>query len=291
MSALSTAAPEVTLGKNEFARIADMLLADSGIHLASGKAALVHGRLIKRLRAHGMTRFSEYCALVASPGGADERREMLAALTTNVTAFFREPHHFDDLRRKVLPPLLERARRGDRVRIWSAASSSGQEPYSIALTILELLPDAADLDVRILATDIDPNMVSATKAALYEDDTLAAVPKAMRLRWFQRQSEAAPSGQSMYRAAEAMRRLVVPRELNLVGHWPMSARYQAVFCRNVVIYFEASTQARIWARMLPYLEPNATLYIGHSERVAGDAAKLLVIDGVTTYRLSDGASA
>lgn len=286
MSALSAAeAPEARLGEQEFKRIAGMLRADAGIHLAAGKAALVHSRLIKRLRALGMSRFSDYCALVASPAGAAERREMMAALTTNVTSFFREPHHFDDLRARVLPPLLDEARRGGRVRIWSAASSSGQEPYSIALTVLDLLPQAAELDVRVLATDIDPNMVRATAAGVYDESALAAVPKAMRLRWFERGTQTGVSGEPQLRAGAALRRLVAARELNLIGEWPMTARYHAVFCHNVVIYFEAATQALLWSRMAPCLVPGGTLYIGHSERVSGDAARRFAADGVTTYRL------
>src|SRR6202011_537054 len=114
----------------------------------------------KRLRARGVERLSDYCSLISTSDGRDERQKMLAALTTNVTRFFREPHHFDHLRDKVLPPLLAAAKAGGKVRLWSAACSSGQEPYSAAMTILSLAPDAANLDIKILATDIDPNVIA-----------------------------------------------------------------------------------------------------------------------------------
>ena len=134
-----------------------------GIFLSEFKATLVYARLAKRLRTLRLESFGEYCELVASPQGRDERYEMLAALTTNVTSFFREGHHFEHLKQCVLPKLLDEARKGGSVRFWSAACSSGQEPYSIALTILPLMPDAGSYDVKILATDIDPHIVAKAR--------------------------------------------------------------------------------------------------------------------------------
>ena len=271
---------EYPLEAGDFRRIAAMLHADAGIALHENKATLVYSRLAKRLRKLRLGSFAEYCDLVAGPDGAAERREMLAALTTNVTRFFREPHHFEHLRTRVLPPLLEQARRGGRVRLWSAASSSGQEPYSIALTVLQLMPEAPELDVRILATDIDPNMVAAGRAGTYPAALLAEVPAELRRRWF---TPAAGEPGSM-RASDALRSLVTFQEMNLIGTWPMRGRFQAIFCRNVVIYFEEETQARVWSRMVPLLDASGVLYIGHSERVLGEAAPLLRADGITTYR-------
>ena len=151
---------EFAFTEADFRRISAMVHGDAGIHLPDAKATLVYSRLAKRLRALGLTSFKDYCALVSASEGVDERQKMLAALTTNVTRFFREPHHFEHLKEKVLPPLLDAARRGAKVRIWSAACSSGQEPFSIAMTILSLMPDAGERDIKILATDIDPNMVA-----------------------------------------------------------------------------------------------------------------------------------
>ncbi len=265
----------------DFRRIAAILYADAGISLADGKATLVYSRLAKRLRALGLASFRDYCALVGEQDGLDERQRMLAALTTNVTRFFREPHHFDHLRAEVLPKLVARARAGGRVRLWSAGCSTGPEAYSIAMTVLEVLPEAADLDVRVLATDIDPNVVAAAREGVYGEDALSDVPPEARRRWFR--SEAGEGGVG-WRADEALLDLVSFRELNLVAQpWPMKGRFDVVFCRNVMIYFDEPTQRELVGRLAARLPPGGRLYIGHSERV-GAAQSDLVSDGLTTYR-------
>lgn len=269
---------EFAFTEADFRRISAMVHGDAGIHLPEAKATLVYSRLAKRLRALGLTSFKDYCALVAASDGLDERQKMLAALTTNVTRFFREPHHFDHLRDKVLPPLLDAVRRGGRLRIWSAACSSGQEPFSIAMTVLSLMPDAADRDVKILATDIDPNMVAEGRAGAYAPHLLEGIPADYRKRW------TVPAGGGSVRMADELRELVTFNELNLIGDWPMKGKFDAIFCRNVAIYFEDDTQARLWSRFAPLLNPNGTLYIGHSERIQGPASAAFRPDGVTTYR-------
>ena len=263
---------------DDFRTIAATLHAAAGIALPESKATLVYSRLAKRLRALGLESFREYCKLVTGAEGLDERQQMIVALTTNVTRFFREPHHFDHLKEKVLPPLLAAAKRGGSVRIWSAACSNGQEPYSIALTILSLMPDAPNYDVKILATDIDTQMLAEARAGVYSSQIVAAVPGDLRARWFEREGE-------NLRVAEPVRQLVTFNELNLIGDWPMRRQFQAIFCRNVVIYFEEETQSKVFSRFLPLMSPDARLYIGHSERVCGDAAARMETDGVTTYRL------
>lgn len=262
----------------DFRRIAAILHAAAGIALPDTKATLVYSRLAKRLRALGIASFRDYCALVAGSEGLDERQNMIAALTTNVTRFFREPHHFDHLKSQVLPPLLEAARRGEPVRIWSAGCSNGQEPYSIALTILSLMPDAAERNVRVLATDIDANVLAEGREGAYGAAAMEPVPDAMKSRWFERRGET-------WQAGPELRSLVTFNELNLMGEWPMRQRYHAIFCRNVVIYFDEPTQARVFERFLPLMAPGARLYIGHSERIGGAAVARLDTDGVTTYRL------
>jgi len=157
---------EFVFTAEDFRHIAQTLHAHAGIALSEGKAALVYSRLAKRLRVLGLRSFRDYCALIDGVEGVDERQAMMAALTTNVTRFYREPHHFDHLRDKVMPELAAKARAGGRVRLWSAACSNGQEPYSMAMTVLDVLPEAAELDVRILATDIDPNMVAEGAASI-----------------------------------------------------------------------------------------------------------------------------
>jgi len=271
---------EFELTARDFDNIAGIMKSEAGISLQSNKANLVYSRLAKRLRILQIKSFVEYCALVASPAGRDERGEMIAALTTNVTRFFREPHHFEHLKTAILPPLIANAKNGGKIRIWSAACSSGQEPYSIGLTILSLLPDAPRYDIKILATDIDPNMVAAGTAGAYEPGAIAGVPPALCQRWFTPVKESP----STLRANDDLRSLVTFKKLNLIGDWPMKGMFDAIFCRNVVIYFENDTQAKIWSRMVPLLSPKGALYIGHSERVSGPAERDLISDGITTYR-------
>ncbi len=263
---------------SDFKHIAEALHNHAGIALHEGKAALVYSRLAKRVRALGLRSFAEYVELVESPEGREERQNMTAALTTNVTRFYREPHHFDHLRDVVMPELAARARAGGRVRLWSAACSNGQEPYSMALTVLEKLPEAADLDVRILATDIDPNMVADGHAGIYSEELLAPVPASGRRHFLPVQERP-----GYFSASDTLRRLVTFKELNLIGEWPMRGTFDVIFCRNVVIYFNDSTQEKIWSRFAPILNPGGSLYIGHSERVSGPASSLFQTCGLTTY--------
>lgn len=272
---------DYVLRSADFARIAALLHAEAGIFLPESKATLVYSRLGKRLRALGLESFRDYCALIDSADGADERQLMLAALTTNVTRFFREPHHFEHLKSNVLPSLLRQAERGGRVRLWSAACSKGHEPYSMGMTVLGLLPQAASLDVKILATDIDVNVLAYAREGFYEDDARKDIPKAYFDRW----CRAAPTGsRGTWEVGPELRALVAFRELNLIGTWPMKGKFQAIFCRNVVIYFDEPTQEKIWNRFVGFLEPDSRLYIGHSERVTGPAVPSFTPDGVTTYR-------
>ena len=273
---------EFLLTSTDFQQIAAMLHSDSGIYLPESRAALVYSRLAKRVRSLGLESFRDYCALVARADGLGERQRMLAALTTNITHFFREPHHFEHLRTKVLPPLLEGLSRGARVRIWSAGCSSGEEPFSIALTILSVIPNAAAFDVKVLATDIDPVMIERGKQAVYSEAGIANVPPDLKYRYFTRTLK---DGEKTWTATEPLRKLVAFRELNLNAPWPMKGRFQVIFCRNVVIYFDEATQRSICRRFIPLLTTNGWLYLGHSERIVGDAASAFSSEGITTYLL------
>lgn len=268
---------EFRMTEKDFRRIASILYEDSGISLPDTKSTLVYSRLAKRLRALGIASFADYCTFVVSDAGADERMVMLAALTTNVTHFFREPHHFEHMRTHLLPPLIERARRGGRVRIWSAGCSNGHEPYSIALTILQAMPDAGEHDVKILASDIDPNVVAFGRAGLYDETAIKPVPAELRRRWFEKEGD-------RHRASEALRDLVSFRELNLIGTWPMKGKFDAIFCRNVTIYFDEPTRQKVWDRFCQTLVPGGFIYIGHSERMAGPAAARMHLVGNTIYQ-------
>ena len=177
------------------------------------------------------------------------------------------------------------ARAGERVRIWSAACSSGEEPYSIALTLLDAMTDVADRDVLILATDIDPSMVAKGREGVYGPSQASHIPAGLRANW----TISGSSGDGI-RMAPAARSLVQFNELNLLGQWPMKGKFRAIFCRNVMIYFDEETQNRIWKRFADMLEPGGTLFIGHSERISTDLHPFEVV-GQTTYRkLSRGRS-
>ncbi|SKA37091.1 CheR family methyltransferase [Consotaella salsifontis] len=277
---------EFLMTEADFTTIARLLYEDAGIALSPSKTTLVYSRLAKRLRALGLASFKDYCEYVAGSQGASERMTMLAALTTNVTHFFRENHHFEHLKTQLLPPLLAGVKRGGKVRIWSAGCSNGHEPYSIAMTILSLMPDAADYDVKVLASDIDPNVVAFGRAGVYDAQTLEAVPAELRRRWFSPVRDAA-NGMS-FEVSEEMREIVSFRELNLIGDWPMRGKFNAIFCRNVTIYFDQPTRERIWARFCDYLEPEGWFYMGHSERLTGPAAQQLTYAGTTAYRRGGG---
>jgi chemotaxis protein methyltransferase CheR len=276
------AAGEFGFDRSDFAFIATTLYEGAGINLPASKANLVYSRLAKRLRALGLESFRDYCALVGSEEGTEERAQMIAALTTNVTRFFREPHHFDHLRAKVVEPIAAEIKQGRRLRIWSAGCSSGQEPYSIALSILSLLPDARAYDVKILATDINPLVLDTARKASYPAEEVVSVPADLRRSWMEN------VGSGAMRLDEAPRGLVTFRPLNLIGAWPMKGPFDAVFCRNVVIYFDEKTQMRLLTRISTLLRPGGYLYLGHSERMVGPAEALFRLDGTTTYRKLGG---
>jgi chemotaxis protein methyltransferase CheR len=271
---------ELVLTGADFRRIADVLQTVSGITLTDTKESLVYSRLVKRVRALGLPSFASYCDLIAAPEGEDECAELLSALTTNFTRFFRERHHFTDLGRAVLAPFAARQPQG-RLRIWSAACSSGEEAYSIAMTVFETVPRAARQDIRILATDIDRRILSAAEDGVYLAESIEPLSPAQRAKYL------VASGDSFTVSGE-LRAIIRFAELNLTHTLPMSGKFDAIFCRNVAIYFSAEQQQRLWMRLAERLMPGGRLYIGHSERVAGAGLGLLELVGVTTYALRDG---
>ena len=264
----------------DFRQIAELVHSEAGIVLTETKVNLVYSRLAKRLRAIGLRTFRDYCSLIQGEEGVDERQAMIAAMTTNVTRFFREAHHFDYLRTRVLPGLLEGARKGGKVRVWSAGCSSGEEAYSIALTMLDLEPKAADMDVRILASDIDPEMLRRGSNGVYPVRQMGDIPQEMRRKWF---SVVQGSGGADLEVGEDLHELVRFRELNLLRDWPMRGKFDVIFCRNVMIYFDDETQNSVWDRFAGILRPGGTLCIGHSERIAVGAHPYDLV-GQTIYR-------
>jgi chemotaxis protein methyltransferase CheR len=274
---------EYAFSEREFDRIVAILRAEAGIDMPRAKEPLVYSRLAKRIRQLGLDTFKDYIALLEHPG-QHEIEHMLVALTTNVTRFFREPHHFDDLRTRVMPGLIEKARARQRVRIWSAGCSSGQEPYSIALTVLDCLPDARSHDLRILATDINTAVLAEAAQGDYAAEAVQPAPQALRARHFR------DAGGGRLQASDELRGLIAFRQLNLMGDWPMKHAFDVIFCRNVAIYFDEETQQGLWRRFAERLVAGGRFYIGHSERVAGPASAMLRTDGVTTYVRTGGAA-
>lgn len=261
----------------DFLDIAQMLRADTGISLEEGKMTMVYARLAKRVRMSGFSDFRKYRKFLLTEQGADERRRMVRALTTNTTSFFREAHHFDHLKQHALPSLIADARGGARVRLWSAGCSSGEEAYTIALTLLSLAPDAVDLDIKILATDIDTDILRKAKEGLYAANALLPVEEELRKRWF------LPDGEEHWRVHPDLQRLVVFKMANLIGTWPMKGPFQVIFCRNTVIYFDDEVRRKIWTQMASLLDPGGYLYIGHSERIPVENEAFSSV-GITVYR-------
>jgi chemotaxis protein methyltransferase CheR len=281
--ALPGPAGAAPLGDAEFAAIAAIMQSDARIHLTEIKKTLVHGRLSRRLRMHNVATFRDYLRLVRSD--PVERAEMVVALTTNHTHFFRENHHFEHFREKVLPA-LKRDAQSRPIRIWSAGCSSGEEVYTIAMCLLGEDRTAAawlrSADVKLLATDLAPHVVDSVRRGTYPDTVVAAIPTAYRKTWVQ------PAGGEFAIAAQA-RDLVTARVLNLFDPWPMKQHYDVIFCRNVMIYFDDRAKEELEQRFVDMLVPGGYLYIGHSERLIGPAAKAMAGCGQTIYVKRDRA--
>ena len=272
---------DTTLPPSSFKAIADLTYAISGLILVAEKTSMIQSRLRHRLRALNMPDFDSYSRYVCSDQGLDERRQMISALTTNVSHFFRERHHFDILADTILPMHLPRLRAGGRLRIWSAGCSNGQEACSIAITLLDRAPELGELDLRILATDIDPQVVRYATHGRYRPQQMGGVDDALLSRYFHSNGSGA---EQCYVAGPALRRVIRYRELNLLSPWPMQQPIDVIFCRNVVIYFDQTTQSTLWPRFRDALSPNGWLFLGHSERIADSDAAGFRSDGPTAYR-------
>ena len=266
------------LSEAEFARIAAIAKREAGLSLAIAKKSMISARIARRIRETGHPDFRSYLDILETGEGGGELRMLLSALTTTVSHFFREDHHFRMLASDILPKLAPEARAGRRIRIWSAGCATGQEPYSIAMTILRSFPEAAGWDLRILATDIDEVALGRAIAGRYETRHLEAVPQADLRNFFR------PMGPDSFEVREDLRALIRFSPLNLMSPWPFRGPFDVVFCRNVVIYFDAATQAALWPRFHAILGPEGVLFIGHSERLDAANARSFASIGVTSYR-------
>lgn len=239
----------------------------AGIVIADFKRSMVLRRVLRRVKALELCSVDEYCRLLNGPAGEVEIEQLINALTTNKTSFFREAHHFDHLREYSIPALVARkhAERSTRLRIWSAGCSSGEEAWSIAMAAAEALsgrpPSAGTWDLKILATDIDTEMVAAAKRARYLRAELAPVAVAAQHRYF----EPVVDDDESVQVADELRRLVTFKSLNLHDEWPFQGPFDIIFCRNVVIYFDRSAQRQLFDRFAEMLAEGGLLYCGHSE--------------------------
>ncbi len=259
--------------------VAEIVHRASGIVIRETKSAMTRGRLVRRIKALGLGSIKDYMDLLRSPQLESELPDLLNAVTTNHTSFFRERHHFDQLANETLPHLL--ARNPKRLRIWSAASSSGEEPYSIAAILAQSLKGFSGCDARILATDIDSEMVSAAEAGEYSQDVLGRAPADLRPLL-----GCTPSTRPGHHVVSpALRRLVTCRTLNLLDPWPFRGPFDVIFCRNVMIYFDGPTKRTLVDRFADMLSDGGTLFIGHSESLGPNHPRLR-LSGRTSYTQS-----
>jgi chemotaxis protein methyltransferase CheR len=271
---------EFAFTDDDFRNLAKLAYQQTGITLADTKRNLVYGRLSRRLRALGLASFRDYWKFLAEDPTELER--FINSISTNLTRFFREVHHFEHLGSEVARPYAEASRkgRGGRLRIWSAGCSTGEEPYSIAAVLVREIAGAERQDVRILATDIDTDVLSKCRQAVYPESSLDDIPPTFRSA-FEKNREAG-SAQTISPVASA-RSLTVFKQLNLLHSWPIKGHFDAIFCRNVMIYFDGPTKTALVERFMQQLRPNGFLYIGHSESLIGNVQGLSLI-GRTTYR-------
>lgn len=279
MSVQPATTDEFQLSDDEFHEIRRVVHRTTGIALADTKRHLVYGRLARRLRALNLGTFREYLQRIEED--ADELEEFCNAITTNLTFFFREGHHFQYLSNTVLPMLQKRNAATRRIRIWSAGCSTGEEPYSIACCVQETLGALRDWDIKILATDLDSKVLAHGQAGVYAADRLDKVDRARRDRWFISQN-----GGAQWSAREELRRMISFKRLNFMEQWPVKGPFDVIFCRNVVIYFDKPTQRLVFGRMAELQRPGDHLFIGHSESLFNVCDHYELI-GQTTYRKND----
>lgn len=266
---------QTLLHPSDFKQISQIVYRHSGIRLTSGKEELVRSRLIKRLRVLGLNSFGSYLRFIKEDRTAQELHTMIDALTTNKTSFFRENQHFEYMRARILPEIK---RRGSKLRLWSAGCSSGEEPYSIAMLLLQEWPQFNQVDAPILATDISERILAKARAGEYEKESLKDVPPACLLKHFN--LVRSHSGR-IYSVHENIKRMVRFAPLNLMDAWPMKGPFDVIFCRNVMIYFDCPTQGRLVQRFYDLLVPGGYLLVGHSESLVANSCGFKYVQPAT----------
>lgn len=260
-----------SLSDAQFDRIVGIAAAEAGLSIPHSKKSLVQSRVTRRMRKIGIERCDDYVRRLDDD--VSERHELTCVLTTNVSHFYREKHHFDIISNSIL------ASAGDSpLRFWSAGCSNGQEPYTLAYEILKVFPDASDRDILILATDIDPQVLAKAATGIYNQTDIEGVPLNDRKLFFQDRRDGTVA------VRPELASLIRFRQLNLNAAWPMRALFDVILCRNVVIYFNDQTQRELWPRFASQLRRHGLLMLGHSERVHPLAGSGFENTDVTTYR-------
>lgn len=252
----------ISFNEKEFEQLRSLVFEHTGIHLDHSKRDLVYNRFAKRMRSIGVSSFFDYFKYINEHEDS-EIEHFTNAITTNLTSFFRESHHFEILAEQVIPILRDRPER--RIRIWSAGCSTGEEPYSIALTLLHHIPDIAKWDIKILATDIDTNVVNTASQGIYSMDRLKNIPDTIKQSWLSRGVE--EISDSQFKMTDIAKSLITFKRLNLMNDWPMKGLFDVIFCRNVVIYFDKATQSTLFDKFSNQQYSKAFLFVGHSENL------------------------
>ena len=271
---------EFEFGNEDFEALRQLVKQLTGINLSDQKRELVYGRLARRLRVLHLRTFAEYRDLLASDGGR-EIGEFCNAITTNLTSFFRESHHFEYLRDQVLQPMVANRTASHRVRIWSAGCSTGEEAYSLAMTVIESIPDLRTWDVKILATDLDSDVLAKAQRGIYAAERVRAIGP-QRISRFFAERRGGREG-ATYEVRPELTSLITFKQLNLMHPLPMKGPLDAIFCRNVVIYFDKDTQRELFSRVAQLQRPGNLLFLGHSESLFKVSESYTPI-GKTVYR-------
>jgi chemotaxis protein methyltransferase CheR len=256
------------LSDGDFKFICQFVYETTGIVLNDSKREMLYRRLTRIIRERQLNSFSDYCQLLREQGET-EKDFFINAITTNLTSFFRENHHFEYLSNEEIPVLIKSktvdSNGKKRLRIWSSASSTGEEPYSIAITLLEAIKDdLPSWDIKILATDIDSNVLAKGKAGIYDVNRIEDIPTNLKQSYFFQ--GCGKSSQSV-KVHEKLQSIITFKQLNLLHNWPMKGPFDAIFCRNVIIYFDKKTQQELFARYFDMLAPGGLLFLGHSENL------------------------
>jgi chemotaxis protein methyltransferase CheR len=275
-------AREFAFSEADFRTLKQLAYDYAGIALSESKENLIYSRLSRRLRALKLESFHDYCDYLAET--PSEIENFINSISTNHTKFFREVHHFEHFRAHVAVPFAQAVTRKPhgRLRVWSAGCSTGEEPYTIAVVLKREIRDFASNDVRILATDIDTDVLRKAARGEYAVASIDEVPKEYQ-SFFPRQERTGSAERVVI--DPDIQSLIAFRRLNLMEPWPFSGLFDAIFCRNVMIYFDAPTKAALVERFKRQLKPNGWLYIGHSESLIGSHPGLDLV-GRTTYRRS-----